>query len=222
MIVHQFHRYLVTLIVITGLIVTSCTKTEKTYWENGKPKSVLSKKGKHYNGISTWYYSDGIKQHECNYVNDTLQGPSTRWYNNGQISSVDNYKDNRRHGKSLNYDFEGRLISEANYIHDTLDGSYKEYYPTGQTKVEGNYFKGMFEGKWIYYQQDGTITGMGEYKNGTGRQRAWYPDGKLIRILQYRDNDKQGAEIWYDPEGKIEKTLVYEHGQLIIEGVQQD
>ena len=222
MIAHRSHRNLITFLIIITLLVSSCSRKEKTYWENGELKSVLSKKGKHYHGLSTWYYSDGIKQHECNYVNDTLQGPSTRWYNNGQISSVDNYKDNLRHGKSLSYDFEGKLISEANYNHDTLDGSYKEYYPTGQAKVEGNYVKGMFDGKWMYYQQDGTIIGMGEYKNGTGKQRAWYPDGKLKRIVQYQDNEKQGAEIWYDPEGKIEKTLIYEHGQLINEGTQQN
>jgi antitoxin component YwqK of YwqJK toxin-antitoxin module len=217
MIFHYGNRYLITLLVITGLVVSSCTKTEKTYWENGKIKSVLSKKGKHFNGISTWYYSDGIKQHECNYVNDTLQGTSTRWYNNGQVSSVDNYKDNHRHGKSLGYDYDGKLVLEANYNNDTLHGSFKEFYATGQTKVEGNYVKGMFDGKWMYFHQDGTIVGMGEYTNGTGKQRAWYPDGKLKRITQYQDNEKHGNETWYDMQGKIEKTLVYEHGQLMNE-----
>jgi antitoxin component YwqK of YwqJK toxin-antitoxin module len=219
-----FHRkkFAISIFFLSGFILFSCTKTEKTFWENGKPKSVLSKKGKHYDGKSTWYYSDGIKQHECNYVNDTLQGNSTRWYNNGRISSVDNYKDNQRHGKSLGYDYEGKLISEANYILDTLDGTFKEYYSTGQTKVEGTFRKGRFDGKWLYYHQDGTIAGIGEYVNGTGKQRAWCPNGKLKRIVQYQDNEKHGNEIWYDPEGKIEKTLIYEHDQLINEGTQPE
>jgi antitoxin component YwqK of YwqJK toxin-antitoxin module len=215
MFVHHAHRYLTLFLVITSLVVSSCTKTEKTYWENGKLKSVFTKKGMRFHGISTWYYSDGKKQHECTYVNDTLQGTSTRWYNNSRISSVDIYKDNLRHGTSLGYDYDGKLISEVNYKNDTLDGPFKEFYSTGQTKVEGNYLKGMFDGKWMYYNQDGTIVGMGEYKSGSGKQRAWYPDGKLKRIIQYQDNEKHGTEIWYDPEGKIEKTLTYDHGQLV-------
>jgi len=103
-----------------------------------------------------------------------------------------------------------------------LNGSYKEYYATGQAKVEGNYVKGMFDGKWIYFQQDGTIIGMGEYENGTGKQRAWYPDGKLKRIVRYENNLKQGQEIWYDLEGKIEKKLEYARGELVNTGNQSD
>ena len=208
------YKYLIVFFVLLNLLFYSCTKTEKSYWENGKLKSVLQKKGRRYNGLSTWYYSDGIKQHQCNYVNDMLQGTSSRWYNNGRLCSIDNYKDNLRQGKSLGYDMDGNLNHEANYYLDTLDGPYKEYYSTGQAKVEGNYVMGRFDGRWIYYLQDGTVVGMGEYINGNGKLKAWYPDGKIKRIVQYRDNEKHGTETWYTHEGKTEKILLYDQGQL--------
>jgi uncharacterized protein len=207
--------FIISAFLLTSLIINGCTKTEKTFWENGKPKSVIQKKGRHYNGLSTWYYEDGIKQHECNYVNDTLQGTSTRWYNNGKVSSIDTYKNNCRHGKSVGYDYDGKLTSESNYVHDTLDGLFKEYYSTGQVKIDGSYQMGLLDGKWLYYQQDGTIVGMGEFNKGNGKQRAWYPDGTIKRLVQYKDNVKHGQEILYDVKGNPEQILVYENGELI-------
>ena len=208
------NRVRIILLLLTIFLTTSCNRPDKGYWENGNLKFILNKKGGHYNGVSTWFYSDGVKQHECYYVNDTLQGSSTRWYANGNLNSVENYKDNQLHGKVTEYDIDGKLASEVNYEHGMLQGTFREYYPMGQIKIEGSYINGKFNGKWIYYDQEGTITGMGEFKEGSGRQRAWYEDGTLKRVVPYVDNEKHGVETWYAPDGKIEKTLVYNLGLL--------
>jgi antitoxin component YwqK of YwqJK toxin-antitoxin module len=73
----------------------------------------------------------------------------------------------------------------------------------------------MFDGQWLYYEDDGTIVGIGEFRNGTGRQRAWYRNGPIKRIINYKDNVKHGQEIWYRPDGKVEKTLTYKYGELV-------
>jgi antitoxin component YwqK of YwqJK toxin-antitoxin module len=211
---------MIIFLLLLSLLMSSCNKPDKGYWEDGTLKFVLHKKGGHYNGLSTWYYSHGVKQHECYYVNDTLQGASTRWYDNGKIHSVEFYKNNLLHGQVLGYDYDGNLISEANYSEGILDGSFKEYYPSGKPKIEGTYNKGLFNGRWMYFDPDGNLTGIGEFKDGKGRQRAWYGNGNLKRVVPYNDNLKHGTEIWYLEDGKIEKTLVYEMGQLVSEGNQ--
>lgn len=201
--------------LIIMLLICSCDRTEKTFYEDGKLKSEIEKKGKRYHGKAIWYYSNGMKQHECNYVNDTLQGLSTRWYTNGKTNSVEHFKDNRLHGEVLNFDMNGKKLVESNYFNDTLHGPYKDLYTSGQTKAEGNYYKGLYDGQWIYYDADGTIVGMGEYDKGTGKQRAWYRNGELRRVIFYKENEKHGTETWYRPDGTIEKKLEYEHGELV-------
>ena len=94
--------------MILFLILCGCSDTEKTFWENGKLKSEIEKKDGHYNGIATWYYSNGLKQHECRYVNDTLQGLSTRWYYNGKINSIEHFSNNKLDGTVQEFDMNGK------------------------------------------------------------------------------------------------------------------
>lgn len=208
-----FFRSIELLVLI--LLISGCSNSEKTFWENGKLKSEIEKEDGRYYGIATWYYENGLKQHECNYVNDTLQGKSTRWYVNGKTHSIEHYKDNQLHGTVQKFDLNGKRVAEENYQLNTLHGSFKEFYPSGQVKVEGYYNKGMFDGQWLYYEDDGFIVGMGEFRNGSGRQRAWYRNGPLKRVVSYVDNVKHGQETWYRPDETLEKILTYEYGDVV-------
>ena len=90
-----------------------------------------------------------------------------------------------------------------------------KFYPNGQPRIEGQYQDGMFNGRWIYYEDDGTIIGIGQYTMGTGKQKAWYRNGGLLREINYRDNEKHGQEIWYNADETISKIHHYEYGELI-------
>jgi antitoxin component YwqK of YwqJK toxin-antitoxin module len=206
-----------TISILLGaiLLFSGCSKTERTYHPDGTLKSEIHKDNGRYNGLATWYYSNGLKQHEVNYVNDTLQGKSTRWYNNGTIHSVEHFKDNHLHGTVETFDMNGKRLSLQTYYLDTLHGPSVEYYTSGQPKIEGQYDKGRFDGRWIYYEDDGYIIGIGEFNKGTGKQRAWYRNGTLKREVNYTDNQKNGREIWYNADGTVSQILTYENDEVI-------
>ena len=69
-------------------LVTSCKNDSekdvvKAYYENGNLKSELRYKDGRLNGKCVWYYPNGKPELSINYVMDTLQGESPRWYENG-------------------------------------------------------------------------------------------------------------------------------------------
>jgi len=192
-----------------------CSNVDKEYYENGKLRYEMEKKNGMYNGKATFYYANGLKQHECFYNNDTLQGLSTRWYNNGKVYAIEHYKDNLLHGVTQYFDMNGKKQREANYHLDTLHGDSYEYYTSGQIKIQGAYYKGLYDGKWLYFEDDGTTVGMGEYKRGTGKQKAWYRNSVLKREVSYLDNEKHGKETWYNADGTVARIMTYEYGVLI-------
>lgn len=202
-------------VVLIFFCFVSCSNVEEAYYENGNLRYAIEMEDGRYNGEAVWYYPNGLKQQLSYFVNDTLQGKSTRWYNNGKRQSVEHYMDNHLHGLVTNYDPNGKKISEEHYHMDTLHGPSVEFYTSGQPRIEGAYFKGLYDGKWFYYEDDGTIVGMGEFNKGNGRQRAWYRNGNLKREVNYLKNEKNGKEIWYNPQGDTSKILLYDTGQLI-------
>lgn len=203
------------ILLSVTLFITGCSNTDKGYYENGNLKFEIEKKSGKYNGKATFYYADGLKQHECFYSNDTLQGKSTRWYNNGKIYTTEHFKNNMLHGVVQAFDMNGKKVREENYHLDTLNGAYSEFYTSGQAKIQGHYRKGLYDGQWIYFEDDGTIIGMGDFDMGTGKQKAWYRNSSLKRETAYVDNEKHGKETQYNADGTVSKVLHYKYGELI-------
>ncbi|MEZ5148616.1 MAG: hypothetical protein R2759_16490 [Bacteroidales bacterium] len=128
---------------------------------------------------------------------------------------MEHFKNNHLHGKSETYDMNGKKLSEQNYHLDTLDGPYIEFYTSGQPKIEGQYKMGNFDGRWIYYEDDGYIIGIGEFDNGSGKQRGWYRNGTLKQEVSYKDNLKNGREILYNADGTIARIVTYQDDEVI-------
>ena len=205
-----------TFVMLIGIIwLAGCSNTQTEYFDNGQIKSEAHMRGGHYNGKTVWYYKNGVRQYEVNYVNDSLEGKATRWYMNGKKQSISNYSHDRLDGLQQSFDLNGKKTKEQEYHLDTLHGKSIEYYPSGKPRIEGQYNKGVYDGKWFYYSDDGTIVGLGEFKNGKGKQRAWYLNGPIKREVHYLGNEKHGDEKWFLPDGRLQKIIRYDHGQLV-------
>jgi len=156
-----------------------------------------------------------IKNKKLIYSNNVLNGILTRWYRNSNYESRSNYKDGKLDGQALMFDENGNIISEENYSNDTLDGKYTQWFSSGKMKIKGNYKKGYFSGRWLYYNLTGEIIGTGNYTMGNGIQKAWYPNGKIMREINYQNNLKHGSEKWYTPDGQLDKVLFFDEGIIM-------
>ena len=64
----------------------------------------------------------------------------------------------------------------------------------------------------MYYDETGTVVGTGNFEQGSGTQKAWWPNGEVKRIAPYQKNLKHGEEQWFDEDGKLQRTIIYDQG----------
>lgn len=192
------------IFIIFFVVLFSCTRIEKEYYDDGKLKSEVETKNGKKNGRSIFYYSNGRKQMECQYSNDLLDGKLTRWTYKGKVELESNYTNGLRMGETRLYTSEGILQIIQNYKNDTLDGQISEFYPNGNLKMSGNYSLGLFTGEWLYYESNGLLVGKGLFQKGNGTlQSYFYGSNKIKSITEYQNNIRNGKETIYNSDGSI-------------------
>jgi antitoxin component YwqK of YwqJK toxin-antitoxin module len=200
---------------LAAFIFTSCREVKKEYYPDGKLKSIVHYRGGKYYGKATFFYPTGDKQLECFYKENLLQGPMISYYIYNKKKEVQNYDKGNLDGLSTVYYQDGGKLSETTYMNGVLNGPYLEYHSENRLKIQGQYLQGFFTGKWLYFDYGGDIVGDGQFVHGTGKQRSFYPDGKVSREIHFKDNQKEGEEIEYDQDGKISSLKIYSHDSLI-------
>lgn len=205
------------------ILCCGCAKKEIRYWKNGSIKSEITYRGGMMNGRAAWYYESGKIQMECYYKDNMLEGKSTRWFENGLKEAECYYKDNKLDGVYITWSMESNIVldiksykaKEENYMNGVLQGPYKVWHPNGQLKIEGFYNNGKFDGKWQYRDENGIKIGEGDFTNGSGKQVAWYINGKKMRETSYKDNMRDGEEAYYCENGSVEKIILYKKDKFI-------
>jgi antitoxin component YwqK of YwqJK toxin-antitoxin module len=201
--------------LLLSLLFTSCKDIRKEYYDDGTLKQQISYKKGVMDGPAVWYYSNGKKMMECSYVNGKIEGIMKHWFFNDNPQSVGFYKNNLQNGKSIRYFEDGGINFEENYKNDTLNGPFTEYYPDFQVKTKGSYYMGLWDGKWEYYDDKGLLVGVGIFVKGTGALKGFYWNGRLKRLVQYVNNQKDGTETWYKENGLIDKILHFRKDKLV-------
>lgn len=155
-------------------------------------------------GHFVYYYENGKKQSEGDYINDKHSGPWTYWYENGQKKSEGNCTAGNLEGIWTYYFESGEKKSEGKFIRNNRDGTWnfwyksgkpeavetykvgfvtssKLYYKNGNLNSEGEYLNGQKHGTWIFYNVDGRVYFSGKYVLGT-RKGTWvrsFPDDQM-------------------------------------------
>jgi antitoxin component YwqK of YwqJK toxin-antitoxin module len=88
---------------------------EVTYHSNGQKRSEGSYKEGQRDGVWTFWFEDGSKWAEGNYVIGIEQGTKTSWHPNGQKHFQGQMKDGERIGNWIFWDEEGNVKLEMNY-----------------------------------------------------------------------------------------------------------
>jgi antitoxin component YwqK of YwqJK toxin-antitoxin module len=203
------------IIFLLSIVLVSCRDVQKTYWPNGKLKSVVHLKGNIYHGKAQYYSSTGQIQLECAYQDNQLQGPLIRFYTFSRKKEEQHYSKGVLDGLSTTWYEDGWKLTETTYLNGVLNGPYREYHPENRIKVEGQYMNGYFSGRWLYYDFSGSVVGDGQFTHGTGIQRLFFPDGSQHRVVHYKDNLKDGEEIEYSERNKVVSIRIYHNDTLI-------
>lgn len=215
----KFQRFaFISAFLATLLLLNACTDDlQKSYYDNGKLRSELRYEEGKLHGHCKWYYETGLLQMEAWYEHNMLNGKQVRYHENGNVQSVAFYRENMFDSLYQQFSINGKLLLNEYYLKDTLHGIYQKFYETGQVMVEGTYEKGMMHGRWLFFDNGGKIVGTADFEYGTGIQKGYHANGKLSRVIHYKDNLKHGPEEFYNHEGVLEKVRVFSFGDLVPE-----
>lgn len=140
-----------------------------------KDKKMEIKQG-HY----VYYYENGNKKSEGNYVNDKSEGLWIFWEENGIKSSEGTYSEGYKNGSWKRFYENGKLQSDEIWKNHFRTYA-SSYFENGNLQYEGRLSFGKKEGEWVYGNIDGRTTMKVTYKNGIadGMATRYFREGEI-------------------------------------------
>jgi TonB family protein len=117
-----------------------------------------SKTLKEKQGYFVYYYENGQKEHEGNYVNNKKEGEWKFWSQTGEVRMIGSY-DSLSHKQGL----------------------WKSWYSNGNCNFEGNFLNDVEDKEWKYYFENGSISAKEIYNQGKLTEiHFWNEDGSIV------------------------------------------
>lgn len=178
-------------VVVFILILSSCTKTKKTYWSKGVVKSETHYKDGKIHGTYMAWFPNGKKEMEFHYNNGALDGVSKIWHYSGHLKSEENYCMGKKCGTFTYYKYNGLLERRMNYENDTLNGLFTEWHKDVDVKLkEGKYKNGLYDGKWLFWNVFEDLVAVGDFESGNGEIKHYDDYGTLTLCSIYKNNEE--------------------------------
>tara|TARA_R110002073_G_scaffold313380_2_gene485241 strand:- start:2174 stop:5473 length:3300 start_codon:yes stop_codon:yes gene_type:complete len=231
----------------------------ETKYSNGQNQATITFLNKVKHGPYTAFSFEGKKVTEGNYVNDKLHGRETKYHENGQIKMTTDYVIGNIHGEQISYFDSGKIEKKEPYTYGVSEGNDISYYKNGTVSFIRPYENGKIHGKYqffdslgklqliryynhgtpigySYHDKNGKEVDMIPIKNGAGKIKAYYDNGKVSREMEFLNGDltnnyksyyysgqlqreaifvegqSHQKSIWYHPNGKVKKEQNYLYG----------
>lgn len=212
------------------------------YYMSNKIQMTGTFKSKKFNakqGHFIYFYENGRKSSEGEYVNDNKEGFWTSWHENGQKKSEGLYKNDLRQDKWNFWHENGQKKSEGLYINDNAEDKWEFWFDSGEKKSEGKYTRDKKDGTWNYFYKTGQLETVETFKdtqlyniisyfeNGNikfkgnfaygqsdGEWTYWNVDGRLFLKGNFSNNQKVGEWSRFFQNGESMK-IYYEKGVLV-------
>lgn len=184
----------------------------KVFNEDQKLIANITYRKGNLEGLSTYYYPDGVLKEEVFYKQGNIEGIKKTYYKSGTPLQEENFASGVKQGKTTGY-FEDEKIAFTEEFEDDflINGKYHDK----EGKLLSEIQKGKGE-KTIFYP-DNSIEQLVSYKNGLedGLVKCFTKKGELAQSYFQRQGKKQGRETLYYL--KSEGATKPEETKLIIE-----
>lgn len=192
-------RININLIFLLGILpfLAQCqNKSEISYHENGKIKSVIKKVSGTTFSLKE-YDSMGNIQLIADLKNGKQDGKTTFFYSNGQPKRVVFFKDGIQQDSMILYHDNG-TVRERSFIKDgRKSGAIRMYRMDGSLRLSGRMVNDRLNGECIYYKKDGQIVDTVRYDNGNILGWNLFNKQNLSFVVAYPNNwmiaDKKSA-----------------------------
>jgi antitoxin component YwqK of YwqJK toxin-antitoxin module len=181
------------------------------------------------------------------FVNDRREGLSLYFYSNGLIREEVPFTNNKRNGIAREYNEEGSLITLQRFNNGVLvererinrtdekglkQGVWKTYFENGRTKSEINYKDDLLNGSYKEYDENGNLSVLLQYAKGILMEQKdtaemdieirnqLDSDGNILYSGSYLKNIPVGIHRVYGKTGKVINGYLYNNdGTKLGEGI---
>lgn len=205
------------LITICLLIIANFTvyaQEQKTYYDNGKVKSIANYSNGKMNGEYKRYYENEQLERIGNVLNGKDNGEWKYYYANGQLKAIENRSGGNIIGEYKSY-FDNGQLEKIGYIDNMASGVWKIYAKNGQLKEIGNLTNSKKNGEWKFYHDNGQLESIINYTDGklTGELKSYHDNGQLKEIGYYTDWVKTGEWKSYHDNRQLKEIGYYTNGE---------
>ena len=139
---------------IETYILGSHSGLQKYFYEDGTVSQEGVSKDNRHVGLWTWYWPNGEKLKEVQFVDKILYRIS-EWQDDGIEISTKKYNNGMLNGKSIFYHHNGNISTVKTYNDGKLYGEYIDYFVSGERRSKGNMKYGMMDGEWTFWFHNG-------------------------------------------------------------------
>jgi len=129
-----------------------------------------------------------VKKQFGEFKENKKEGTWTLLFETGEKLKETIYVSGKKHGPEKKFSIKGIQVEEINYIEGERDGIYWKKTASELTQCEGTFTKEQKTGKWTEYNTE-------EKK-----------PGKFKAVLAYVNNKRDGAAVFYHPDGVTKST----------------
>ncbi len=192
-------------------------------------------------GLYTYYYEDGTKSYEGEYVGDRQAGLWYSWHPNGTLRDSAWYADDSVRGLRRTWHDNGAVAMEVVYVNGLengpvrvwhpngvlsdsggmaagkRDGRWRTWYPNGTLRADGYYRADSLDGVWAYWYPGGERSDSGAYVGGQreGIWTSWYPSGRMLSRGAYHEGERDSAWVWWHTNHTIRLAGNYASGARV-------
>jgi uncharacterized protein len=166
--------------------------TANDYFISGKIQmtgTFRSKKMDVKQGHFIYYFENGQKLTEGNYVNNKAQDEWTTWYENGQVN------------------FRGNMVN------DNLEGEWSYFFDNGKLKSRGKLVSNKKEGEWNFWDEKGNLQDKESYRSGLIMSaEGFYENGTRRYSGKFLNGKRNGSWTYWNFDGGIAYQGIYKNG----------
>ena len=120
-----------------------------------------------FSGWAKRNHSNGQLESLTMYKDGKWDGPCVFWFENGLKMYQGNYLNGREHGEWRFWRMDGTNSQVQTFDNGEKDGPYVWWHPNGKKGVEGTFKRGARDGLWIFYNEQGEQNKFISYDMGT-------------------------------------------------------
>lgn len=170
-------------------------------------------------GLFTYYFENGEKSSEGEFIDGKRDGKWSYWYKDGQLKSEGVYEKGEKEGEWVRNHRNGNLKNKTTFKGGEVVGVFTDLFDNGDKHEISNHDKGKLHGEFqvFYKNSGGKLKVKGNYQKDSlhGTYEKYWRNGNIAEKGEFNDNKKDGTWEYFHSNGNKSADVEYKKGKFI-------